>query len=205
MNASPVRITPDSDLVLFVRGEEDFVVQFHVNSRTLSRESHYFAGMLSRDLWLESGKLDIDLGTGNAVGLDLMLRAIHDNLDSETLNVDISAMWHLVIACDYYGVDIHDERSNIVHLLRAWYFAWYKSFCERSNGLDLEICRMLLWPSFEFKAAKAFQFLSNELIYGEPNYIMDACPPGVATYRLHLPGRVTRKWACPLSAVSPSN
>ncbi|PYI31593.1 hypothetical protein BP00DRAFT_446416 [Aspergillus indologenus CBS 114.80] len=128
-NHDPISITSPSDLKIVIieklpksEGNEPQAPKsktMAVNRATLIKGCQYFQNMLACHRWTESDSNTITLQDDHIVAMEILLRKLHASLGAMSVQeVSVADVWHLVLACDKYGLSPKE--------FRGWFASWAK-------------------------------------------------------------------------------
>ncbi|PYI16945.1 hypothetical protein BO99DRAFT_424316 [Aspergillus violaceofuscus CBS 115571] len=158
------------------------------NRATLINECQYFQNMLTGHRWMESDSDSITLQNDHIVAMEILLRKLHGTLGAMSVTeVSVADVWHLVLACDKYGLNPKE--------LRGWFASWAKHAATQIDtlyGRDERIYyRQTLYPSWATDHAALFAEATQSLVYRSETHITERNPTKVD--RMHLPPRILQQ------------
>ncbi|RAH40447.1 uncharacterized protein BO95DRAFT_457380 [Aspergillus brunneoviolaceus CBS 621.78] len=154
----------------------------NVDRATLINGSQYFQNMLTSHRWAESDRATITLHDDHIVAMEVLLRKLHGTLGAMSVKeVSVADVWHLVRACDKYGLNPKD------------FLAWFASWAEYAetriktlyDGDELKYYRQILFPSWATDHTTLFAEATKSLVYGSEEHIVERNPTKV--HQMHLP------------------
>ncbi|KAL5338214.1 hypothetical protein BJX70DRAFT_388756 [Aspergillus crustosus] len=157
---------------------------FRVEKSKLSTE--YFRRMF-KGPWRESGSDSIVLDDDDISAMEILFRCLHGTLDHLIIStLSVAIIWHLILVTDKYGVSLQTEA------LEDWFAMWLKVALKQSNSGKLsELQKQLLFPCYQFDAAKGFQEATKYLVYNTGGHIEEINP--TKHRELHLEQRVMQQ------------
>ncbi|PYI02623.1 hypothetical protein BO78DRAFT_453536 [Aspergillus sclerotiicarbonarius CBS 121057] len=191
-----ITISPTSDLNVVVNGfyqsiEDHAIIAvphttiMKVERAKLTNASEYFQAMF-RSAWTETQTQTITLEDDNIKAMELLLRKIHGTMSTMTdKRVTVAEWWHLVMACDKYGID----PKTLSQLFGGWHEAVKNRDEYKKPFLKFEM--QVAFPCYAFDTAAAFQQVTKKLVYTSTGHIMESNPTNIR--EMHLPPRVVQQ------------
>ncbi|OJJ96891.1 hypothetical protein ASPACDRAFT_46419 [Aspergillus aculeatus ATCC 16872] len=198
LNPDTITITTPSDLKVVIveksSTNQENEPQPHetrtmnVDRATLIDGCQYFKSMLTSHRWAESDSVKITLQDDHIVAMEILLRKLHGTLDAMSVKeVSVADVWHLVLACDKYGLNPKD--------FQAWFASWAEhaetQIKKLYDGDELKYYRQILFPSWATGHAALFAEATMSLVYGSEEHIVERNPTKV--HQMHLPPRMLRE------------
>ncbi|KAF2100794.1 hypothetical protein NA57DRAFT_54866 [Rhizodiscina lignyota] len=184
-----IHIAPDGDLTVLLNADNK-ITRYRVDRSTMLKYSRHFKASLD-GRFKESQSDIINLFDDKIDGLEMFLRALHDNLADyqDELGAEDPVWWYIVMACDKYEIDVRDGTNAITKRIRAFFSTCYnQQMSPHQYTLNIKIARQLLFPTFIFDCASGFQHVTEYLAYNVDRHITELNP--TEHYQLHLPHRV---------------
>ncbi|KAL4886068.1 hypothetical protein BJY04DRAFT_178452 [Aspergillus karnatakaensis] len=177
MGPTGVIISPNADLSVEVNQYDPYradggldipvkTVVYRVERRKLM-ECDYFKVMFGSG-FRESRKGPIILQRDNVTAMEIIFRMLHGTLSGiEPTSVSVQTVWHLVIACNKYLVDM---KTGVLH---DWFGEWYEAAWDQTQhepikepgNSRLEFTEAALYPCVRLDHAVSFQKNTRYLVY----------------------------------------
>jgi hypothetical protein len=152
-------------------------IYFEVSKEAMLNSCEYFSSLIATNERTGNASI-IVFSNETPVSFEVVLRYFHNTLTSESSDVTVADIYHVIHLCQKHNIDAKK--------LGAWFDScWRRLTLERHGERAFS---MLMFPTFAFNHADAFSYVSKGLTMEGTHQIHEDNPTNIS--HLHCPREI---------------